>query len=94
MPSIIYAQGIPSGGAGSTARIDGNFKFMPIPYLNYNRSIGLSLGALPMAMFNPVKYDTLSPSSIAALLGMYSTNKSGLLWALVHCFLIKTIGVS
>lgn len=74
-PKNSLGQGIPSGGGG-TGRIEGDFKFMPIPYMNYNRSIGLSLGALPMAMFNPVKDDTLSPSSVAAVLGMYSTNKT------------------
>jgi len=71
-----HAQGFPSGGGGAAGRIEGDFKFMPIPYLNYSRSIGLSLGALPMAMFNPIRDDTLSPSSIAGLLGMYSTNKT------------------
>jgi hypothetical protein len=72
IPHVTLAQGLTSGGG--SGRIEGDFKFMPIPYINYNRSIGLSLGALPMAMFNPVKEDTISPSSIAALLGMYSTN--------------------
>jgi hypothetical protein len=74
LPNPSSGQGIPSGGGGASGRIEGNFKFMPIPYINYNRSIGLSLGALPMAMFNPIEDDTLSPSSVAAVLGMYSTN--------------------
>ena len=87
-PLKIFGQGISSGGGGEgTGRIEGDFKFMPIPYLNYNRSIGLSLGALPMAMFNPVKDDTLSPSSIAALLGMYSTNDTWFLMAFGALFL-------
>lgn len=80
MSSANFAQGVPAGGGGSEGRIEGDFKFMPIPYMNYSRSIGLTLGALPMAMFNPVKNDTLSPSSLAGLLGMYSTNKT---WFLV-----------
>jgi outer membrane protein assembly factor BamA len=63
-------------GGGGRGRIKGDFKFMPIPYFNYNRSIGASFGALPMAMFNPVKSDTISPSSLAGLLAMYSTNKT------------------
>jgi outer membrane protein assembly factor BamA len=67
------SQGIGGGGL-SSSRIEGNFKFYPIPYINYNRSIGFSIGALPMAMFNPVKKDTISPSSIVGMLGMYSTN--------------------
>ena len=73
---IVNGQGLPSGGVGGNSRIEGNFKFLPLPYLNYDRSIGLSVGALPMAMFNPVKKDTISPSSIAGLLGMYTTNDS------------------
>jgi hypothetical protein len=86
IPQITLAQGLTGGGEGS-GRIEGDFKFMPIPYLNYNRSIGLSLGALPMAMFNPVKDDTLSPSSIAALLGMYSTNDTWFLMGFSALFL-------
>ena len=75
-PVINFAQSLPSGGGGAEGRIEGDFKFMPIPYLNYSRSIGLTLGALPMAMFNPVKDDSLSPSSMAGILGMYATNKT------------------
>jgi outer membrane protein assembly factor BamA len=63
-------------GGGGRGRIKGDFKFMPIPYFNYNRSIGATFGALPMAMFNPVKSDTISPSSLAGLLGIYSTNNT------------------
>ena len=73
IPAIIYSQNKSSEGDGKK---EGNFKFLPVPYVNYNRSIGLSFGALPMAMFKPVKDDTLSPSSIAALLGIYATNKT------------------
>ena len=46
----------------SSRRIDGKFKFMPIPYLNYDRSLGFMLGAVPMLMFNPSEKDTISPS--------------------------------
>jgi outer membrane protein assembly factor BamA len=70
------AQGVGSGVGGRGDRIEGSYKIVPIPYLNYNRSIGASFGALPMVMFNPVERDTLSPSSMAGLLGMYSTNKT------------------
>jgi outer membrane protein assembly factor BamA len=49
---------------------------MPLPYVSYNRSLGWTLGALPMVMFNPVAQDTVSPSSIAGLLAMYTTNDS------------------
>lgn len=57
-------------------RIDGDYKFLPIPYVNYTRSIGFQLGAIPMVQFNPVSIDTLSPSSMAGLFGMYSSNKT------------------
>ena len=76
IPTHLAAQGTPSSGGGTEGRMKENFKFVPVPYINYNRSIGLSLGVLPMAMFNPIPADTLSPSSIAGLLGMYSTNKT------------------
>jgi outer membrane protein assembly factor BamA len=57
-------------------RIEGSFKFLPIPYLNYNRSIGFQLGAMPLAQFNPVQSDSISPSSLAGLFGMYSSNET------------------
>ena len=61
-------------GAGGSSRIEGKTKFLPIPYLNYDRSLGFSIGALPMLMFNPVDKDTISPSSIVGGLGVYTTN--------------------
>jgi outer membrane protein assembly factor BamA len=61
---------------GENGRIDGKAKFMPIPYLNYDRSLGFSLGAVPLVMFNPVAKDTISPSSVVGGVGFYSTNKS------------------
>ena len=70
-----FSQGLPGGGVGGGGnRIEGKVKFMPIPYINYDRSIGLTLGALPMLMFNPVDRDTLSPSSVAGAMGMWTTN--------------------
>jgi outer membrane protein assembly factor BamA len=72
----VHAQGGRSAGSGSESRIEGKYKFLPIPYLNYTRSIGLQLGALPMLMFNPSEADTISPSSMAGLFGMYATNKT------------------
>ncbi len=71
-----FAQGLPGGGGSGGGRIEGKFQFVPIPYINYNRSVGFTLGALPMAMWNPVDSDTLSPSSIVGGLGMYTTNKT------------------
>ncbi len=68
----LFGQGL---GAGN-GRIKDIFKFLPIPYINYNRSIGFQLGALPMAQFNLSQKDTLSPSSMAGFFGMYSKNKT------------------
>ena len=75
IPSAAAGQGL-GGGGGSTGRIEGKYKIVPIPFVSYNRSIGGTFGALPMVMFNPVMRDTISPSSMAGLLGMYSTNKT------------------
>lgn len=75
--STITGQALPGGGNG---RIEGRYKFMPIPYVNYDRSIGFSVGAVPLVMFNPTVKDTISPSSIVGGLGMYSTSKS---WGLM-----------
>lgn len=63
-------------GAGANGRIEGKTKFMPIPYLGYDRSMGFALGAVPLLMFNPVDKDTISPSSVVGGVGFYSTNKS------------------
>ena len=49
---------------GKNGRIEGKAKFMPIPYLNYDRSMGFAIGAVPLLMFNPVEKDTISPSSL------------------------------
>jgi outer membrane protein assembly factor BamA len=73
LPAPAAGQGL-GGGGGGTDRIEGRYKIVPLPYLNYNRSIGLTLGGLPMVMFNPVARDTISPSSVGGLLGMYTTN--------------------
>lgn len=50
-----------------------NFKFKPVPYLNYNRTGGFEIGAVPMAMYKVNKNDTISPESLTGLVGMYST---------------------
>jgi hypothetical protein len=74
---LSYSQGLPGSGVGGGGnRIDGKYKFMPIPYINYDRSFGVTVGAIPMLMFNPIDKDTVSPSSIVGALGMYTTNGS------------------
>ncbi|NME66730.1 BamA/TamA family outer membrane protein [Flammeovirga aprica] len=70
------AQSFGTGGGGGDKRTDKKVDFMPIPYINYNRSLGFSIGALPMAMFNISQKDTISPSSVVGLLGMWTTNDS------------------
>ena len=72
-PAVLSGQGIGSGGG---KQIDGKFKFMPIPYVNYDRSLGFSLGAIPMLMFNPSEKDTISPSSLVGGVGFWTTNKT------------------
>ena len=80
------AQAVPSGGR-SSGQIEGRFKFVPVPYAGYNRSLGFQVGFLPLVMFNPVATDTLSPSSIAGGLGLYTTNKSWFGMAFARLFL-------
>ncbi len=53
-----------------------NMKFIPLPYVNYNRSIGFITGIVPMLQLNPMKNDTLSPLSTVGGLGVYSANES------------------
>ena len=76
IPHTLSGQGLGGGMGGSDGRIEGNIKFMPVPYVNYSRSLGFMFGGIPMIMFNPVKKDTISPSSLVGGLGMYTTNKT------------------
>ncbi len=55
---------------------DKTLSFVPIPYLNYNRSMGFSFGAVPMIMYKLNKKDTISPSSITGAVGVYTTEKT------------------
>jgi outer membrane protein assembly factor BamA len=63
-------------GGGDSKRIDGKVKFIPIPYLNYDRSMGFTVGAVPMLMFNPSEKDTISPSSLIGGVATYATSKT------------------
>jgi len=51
-------------------------KFAPVPYINYDRTLGFTVGALPMVMYDLSEKDTISPQSITGGLIMYATNKS------------------
>jgi outer membrane protein assembly factor BamA len=73
---FVSAQGLGGGMGGENGRIEGKSKFMPLPYVNYDRSLGFTIGAIPMLMFNPSEKDTLSPSSLVGALGAWTTGKS------------------
>jgi len=60
-------------------------KFLAIPTLNYNRSLGLEVGATIM-FFNNFKNDTVSPPSISGIKGYYTTNKSWVVFAFQRLF--------
>lgn len=51
-----------------------NFSFVPIPFVDYGRSIGFAYGLLPMAMYTINKKDTISPQSITGLIMFRTTN--------------------
>jgi outer membrane protein assembly factor BamA len=71
--SDLFAQG---PGVGGNGRIEDKCKFIPVPYLNYDRSLGFSVGAVPLLMFNPSRKDTISPSSLLGGVGLWTTNKT------------------
>lgn len=50
--------------------------FVPVPYVNYNRTGGFEFGAVPMAMYKLNSRDTISPPSMSGIIGMYSTEKN------------------
>ena len=62
------------GTGGAAKRTDKNFQFLPLPYVNYSRSLEFSYGVMPMAMYNLNKNDTISPSSVSGGLYMRTTN--------------------
>lgn len=79
--TVVIGQGLPgSDDSGESDRIEGKFKFIPLPIVDYGNAEGLTLGALPIGMFNLSEKDTISPSSSAGLLGTYSQNKT---WYLI-----------
>ena len=53
-----------------------NFRFRPVPYLNYDRTQGFALGAVLMGMYKINPRDTLSPESLSGVLGLYTTEKN------------------
>lgn len=77
--NFLIAQNVPASENDSDSIK--NFNFVPVPYLNYNRSTGFAFGALPMAMYNLNKKDTISPQSLSGMMGFYTTNKTWFLLA-------------
>ena len=76
-------------GMSGSSRIEEDYKILPIPYINYNRSVGFQIGALPMVQFNPVSKDTLSPSSVAGWVSRSVTSLTGIIKRLKPlCFLM------
>ena len=66
-----------SGQFGAAAdSTEKNFQFVPVPYLSYDRTLGFSFGAVPMAMYRLNPDDTLSERSLSGLVGFYTTNKT------------------
>ena len=51
-------------------------RFLPIPYLSYNESLGFQYGLIPLMMLDINKSDTISPPSTLGGFGMYTTTKS------------------
>ena len=72
------AEAAPNVDLGVNRHKDTVFKFMPIPMVSYNRSLGGIFGLVPLAMYPLNKQDTVSPASMTGGFGMYTTNES---WA-------------
>jgi outer membrane protein assembly factor BamA len=60
----------------TVAKKEKRISFAPIPYIGYDRSLGFSIGAVPMIMYNLNQKDTISPQSLTGLIGFYTTNKT------------------
>jgi outer membrane protein assembly factor BamA len=63
-------------GQSKSDSTEQNFSFVPIPYINYNRSMGFSFGGVPMVMYKLNKSDTISPSSLSGAIVIYTTEKT------------------
>ncbi|GBU07111.1 membrane protein [Bacteroidales bacterium] len=56
--------------------IDKNVNYTAIPMLSFNLSKGFGVGFMAAAIYNLKKEDKVSPPSMTAMVGSYSTNKS------------------
>ncbi|MEO6168348.1 MAG: BamA/TamA family outer membrane protein [Chitinophagales bacterium] len=66
-----------------------DFKLAGIPIINYNRTQGIQIGAMGAAYFKVNKEDTISPSSSAGLAGLYTSEKSYMLFGFSQLYLAK-----
>jgi outer membrane protein assembly factor BamA len=53
-----------------------SFNFVPVPYVSYNRTYEVMVGAVPMIMYKVNKKDSISPQSLSGIMGVYTTNES------------------
>lgn len=74
--SVASAITFPSTNDTTQNADSSSFKFVPVPYINYNRATGFALGAVPMAMYKINKNDTVSPASMTGGVGFYTTNQT------------------
>ena len=65
-----------------------------IPMINYNRTQGIVVGAIVSNYFKINKKDTISPSSNIGIAGIYTEQKSYMLFAYSALILARTAGVS
>ena len=68
----MQGQNISLGGGGGSSSMDStkNFRFLPIPYINYNRSTGLALGLLPMAIGFGDGAEVRTPMAVTVIFGL------------------------
>jgi outer membrane protein assembly factor BamA len=50
--------------------------FAAVPIINYNRTLGMTIGGMGQMFYKIDKNDTISPSSSSGVMGIYTTNKS------------------
>ena len=74
--ATVFSINVLSGQSTSEQDTAKAFSFVPVPYLSYDRNLGFSFGAVPLAMYRMSAKDTVSEESLSGLVGFYTTNKS------------------
>lgn len=69
LPALVFAQ-------DEQEEEKKGFSVTGVPLVDYNRSVGVKVGAIGMGFFPMSGADTVSPSSQVGVLGMYTGNKS------------------